>query len=201
MKKPTVSDTESMMNTFQFFDPSFQELSSTNISGERIRLVALSEKFAQDVFQEFTSEVTRYMFPKPPDKLEETLEFIHNCQCGMSAGNDLVLAILLKQTNEFLGCCGLHGEENVRQPELGVWLKMGAHGHGYGREAVTTLVKWAKTHIDLDGFVYPVDRKNIASCKIPESLGGKVIDAVQVTALSGNVLDEIIYKIPISPTQ
>ena len=190
-----------MINTFQFFDPSFQALSSTNIVGERIRLVSLSEKFAQDVFQEFTSKVTRYMFPKPPDKLEETLEFIHNCQCGMSAGNDLVLAILLKQTDEFLGCCGLHGEENVRQPELGVWLKIGAHGHGYGREAITTLVKWAKTHIDLDGFVYPVDRKNIASCKIAESLGGKVIDTVQVTSLSGNVLDEIIYKIPMSLTR
>ena len=188
------------MNTFQFFDPSFQDLSSTDIIGERIRLVSLSEGFAQDVFQEFTSEVTRYMFPKPPDKLEETLEFIHDSQLGMSAGKDLVLAILLKQTDEFLGCCGLHGEENVHQPELGVWLKMGAHGHGYGREAITTLVKWAKTHIDLEGFIYPVDRKNIASCKIPESLGGKVIEKRQVTSLSGNVLNEVIYIVPIAPT-
>ena len=39
---------------------------------------------------------------------------------------------------------------------------------------------------------------NLASCKIPESLGGKVIEAVQVASLSGNVLDEIIYKIPMS---
>lgn len=186
------------MNNFQFFDPASQDLLSVEVVGERIRLVSLSDKFAQEIFQEFTSEVTRYMFPKPPDKLEETLGFINNCQLGMKAGNDLVLAILLKQTDEFLGCCGLHGEDKVRQPELGIWLKMGAHGHGYGREAIALLVEWAKTYIDLEGFVYPVDRNNIASCKIPESLGGKVIEEVQQTSLSGYVLDEVVYYIPVT---
>lgn len=184
------------MNNFQFFDPTSKDLRSVCIAGERIRLVSVSDKFAQEIFQEFTSEVTRFMFPKPPDKFEETVEFISHCRAGMRAGNDLVLVILLKQTDEFLGCCGLHVKDNVRQPELGVWLKMGAHGHGYGRKAITLLVEWAKTHIDLDGFVYPVDRQNIASCKIPESLGGKIIEEVQKTSLSGHILDEVVYRIP-----
>lgn len=77
-----------------------------------------------------------------------------------------------------------------------VGLKKNAHGKGYGREAVHTLVKWSKENIDLDYFIYPVDSRNISSRKIPESLGGQIIEQSQVKTQSEKILDYLVYKIP-----
>jgi ribosomal-protein-alanine N-acetyltransferase len=187
---------DTAMTAYQFYSSPPPNLLALDIHGERVRLVPVSNDYEQEIFAEFTATVTRYMMPKPAEKIEETQAFIHISRQTMLAGNNLQLVILRQQTGEFLGVCGLHGDENIRMPELGIWLKVSAHGHGYGREAITILVQWAQAHIDLDGFIYPVDRHNIASRKIPESLGGKVVKEVQVTSLSGHVLDEVIYEVP-----
>ena len=113
----------------------------------------------------------------------------------MSSNNSLPFVILNKATSEFLGCVGLHGEKNVRTPELGIWLKQAAHGSGYGREAVHLLVNWAIANIDFDYFLYPVDRRNIPSRKIPESLGGKVVKEFENTTPTGKFLDMLVYRI------
>jgi RimJ/RimL family protein N-acetyltransferase len=106
--------------------------------------------------------------------------------------------VVSKINQEFLGNCGLHGNDNkAKTPEIGIWLKKDAHGQGYGREAVTTLFNWSNKHINLDYFIYPVDRRNIASRKIPESLGGKIIKEYQVKISSAKILDMVVYKIGI----
>lgn len=183
------------MKTFHFLSPGPKDLLSLTIEGERLRLVAISDEFEQDIFKEFTSEITLYMFPSPAEDIEETRSFIVESRRSMQAGNNLQFAILSKEKGEFLGCCGLHGEGKVRTPELGIWLKKSAHGSGYGREAIQILVNWSRNNIDLDHFIYPVDRKNIASCKIPESLRGEIVSELKVETLTGKILDEVVYKI------
>ena len=106
-----------------------------------------------------------------------------------------MFAILSKKKGEFLGCCGLHGEGKIRTPELSIWLKKSAHGSGYGREAIQTLMNWSRNNIDFDYFIYPVDRKNIASSKIPESLGGEIMAELKVETPNGKILEEVVYKI------
>jgi len=184
------------MTGFQFKNASPLTLSAVEIVGERVRLVSITNKYETDIFHEFTTAITRYMFPKPPETIDGTRAFIQRSQETMQAGNNLQLVILQRETGEFLGCCVLHGKDNGRKPELGLWLKASAHGHRYGREAITVLVEWAKTHLEVDGFIYPVDRQNIASRKIPESLGGQIVHEAQVVAQSGQVLDEVVYEIP-----
>ena len=185
----------SCMNTFHFFSPQPPDLLSLTIEGERLRLVAISDEFEQDIFQEFTSEITLYMFPSPPEDIEETRSFIVESRRSMQAGNNLVFAILSKKKGEFLGCCGLHGEGKIRTPELSIWLKKSANGSGYGREAIQTLMNWSRNNIDFDYFIYPVDRKNIASSKIPESLGGEIMAELKVETPNGKILEEVVYKI------
>jgi hypothetical protein len=46
--------------------------------------------------------------------------------------------------------------------------------------SIVTLIDWVDRNINLDYFIYPVDIHNYASRKIPESLGGKAIDRVQI---------------------
>ena len=111
-------------------------------------------------------------------------------------GYNFSAVIIDKETGEFLGCCGLHGKNNVRTPELGIWLKKDAHGKKLGREAIKTLCYWAVKNIDFEYLIYPVDRANISSCKIPEYLGGIIFDEKKVENMSGNILDEVVYKIP-----
>ena len=66
----------------------------------------------------------------------------------------------------------------------------------YGREAIKILRHWAIENIDFDYAIYPVDKANIASRKIAESLGGMVIKERKVKTMRGRYLDEVVYKIP-----
>ena len=185
------------MAEFQFIDPK-SGLLELSIEGERVRLVTISGAFEEDIFAEFTSTITRYMFPKPADDIGETRAFIADSLQGMKEGNNVQLVIVRRDDGEFLGCCGLHGRADVEKPELGIWLKQGAHGHGYGLEAIHTLVDWARERIKLDGFIYPVSKDNTPSRNIPISLGGRVIGAQVGRGLSDNVLDQVVYEIPTS---
>jgi ribosomal-protein-alanine N-acetyltransferase len=172
------------------------DLNAVKIATGRLTLRPVTAEFTELIFAEFTPEITKYMLPSSPRHISETEQFIADTLEKRSRGSDLVLAILAKETEEFLGCCGLHGRENPREPELGIWLKKSAHGRGFGREAVAAVRDWAARHLIVDAFIYPVDRNNTASRKVAEALGGTIIRSEPVKTMSGGELDAVIYKIP-----
>jgi RimJ/RimL family protein N-acetyltransferase len=164
------------------------------IETKRLRLLPTHESYAPDVFPNFTSEVTTYMFPAPAKTIDETVAFLRGARAANEAGRELEVVVLRKETGEFLGHGGLHHIE-TRTPELGIWIKRAAHGNAYGREAVTGLVDWACAHLGFDYLVYPVDRRNTASRHIPEALGGVVEAEYPMTNASGKQLDLLEYRI------
>jgi [ribosomal protein S5]-alanine N-acetyltransferase len=185
------------MEKFAFHTPQ-SDLLSLGIESDRLKLLIIDNKFERDIFREFTEEITTYMIPSPTKNIQGTRDFIAASRRGVEAGYNLQFVVLSKINQEFLGNCGLHGNANkVKTPEIGIWLKKDAHGQGYGREAVTTLVNWSNKHINLDYFIYPVDRRNIASRKIPESLDGKIIQEYQLKISFAKILDLVVYKIGI----
>ena len=111
------------------------------------------------------------MYPQTPRRIQETEAFIRESRIGLEMANNLQLIILRKGTEEFLGCTGIHNLDS-RFPELGIWLKLSAHGEGLGMETIVALKKWADEHLDYDYLKYPVDVRNYPSRKIPEALGG-----------------------------
>ena len=139
------------MDTFNFRDAR-PNLLSLVILGDRTRLLIIDNKFERDIYQEFTEDVTTYMIPSPAKNIGETRSFIATSRSGIEAGYNLQFVVVSKTTGEFLGNCGLHGENKVQTPEIGIWLKKDAHGKGYGLEAVHTLVNWSKKNLDLDYF-------------------------------------------------
>lgn len=181
-------------NRFQFRHPI--DLTTVGVEGDRVSLRSIHEKYGQEIFVEFTEEITRYMNPSPPKNIDEAFGFISRSREGMREGRDLVCAILRKDSEEFLGCCGFHWGGAPSTPELGVWLKKGARGNGYGREAIALLVSWAVQYIDFEYLTYPVDRANLPSRKIPESLGGTIFKEGKARRMSGGFLDEVVYRIP-----
>lgn len=180
---------------FQTRDGSGLDCAAVEIVAERVLLRPIAETYAADIFHTFTAQVTRYMEPQPPQQIADTLAFIHRSQRGMRRGENLQFVILKRGSEEFLGCCGLHGYEKPRTPELGIWLKTAAHGHGFGREAITALTRWIEQNLSYDYLTYPVDRANTPSRKIPESLGGAVMEEMRSTTPDGRVLDIVVYHI------
>lgn len=171
------------------------QFSTVTILCERVKLVPISEQYSDIIFQEFTDEITRYMVPATPSRIDEIYAFIRNSDQLMRKNADLIFAIVDKKTDEFYGVCGLHGEATPKQPILGIWLKKSAHGYQYGLEAIKQLAEWAKLNLIFDYLVYPCDKDNIPSRKIAEALNGKIFRTGQVKSMSGKILNEVAYKI------
>jgi len=109
-------------------------------------------------------------------------------------GASFQAVIVDKNTGEFIGCGGLH-HIDTPHPEFGIWLKKSAHGHGYGKEAIVAMKDWADQNLAYEYLIYPVDKANIASCRIPEFLGGKISGEHSDVGMGGNKLNIVEYRI------
>lgn len=164
------------------------------IKSKRLFLVPIAMRHKNQIFKEFTSEVTKYMFPLPAKKVADSEKFIRSSRRNMARGEELVLAVVNKRTKSFMGCAGLH-KMNTKHPEFGIWIKKSAQGHGYGREALAALKEWADENVRYEYIYYPVAKANYASRKIPESLGGKRIREFDGKKQSGEKMREVEYRI------
>ena len=165
------------------------------INAERVRLQAINRTFTEEIYQNFTPEITEYMMPAPPAERADTEAFVESALLALDRRDDLHLIICLRDGGEFLGVCGLYSRGHPTEPELGIWLKKAAHGHGYGLEAITALKKWAESQLEYERLLFPVDRRNTPSRRIPEKLGGRIIAEKKMTSMSGTELDLVIFGV------
>ncbi|WAL58673.1 GNAT family N-acetyltransferase [Thermocoleostomius sinensis] len=171
-----------------------ENLKTVQLESDRLLLKPISLDYQQEIFAEFTAEITRYMYPKPAETLRETARYIKEAMHQRDRGTDLTLVILTKDYQEFLGLCGVH-RLHTSTPELEVWTKIAAHGHGYGREAIHCLKQWLDAQLDYEYLVYTVDQRNQSSRKIPESLKGTPVQAFEKLSMSGTILNLMEYHI------
>ena len=164
------------------------------INTERLILKPITLGFKEDMFREFTREVTTYMFPQPTKNISGIEDFIVNSIEKNRKGTNFQLVIIDKNSSEFLGCVGLH-HLDTKAPELGIWVKKSAHGNGYGFEAIKYLKEWAEDTLDYDYLYYPVAKDNVASRKIPESLEGKLLGESKAKNSEGKEIIEVKYRI------
>ena len=173
-------------------------LPSVRIESERVQLVPIHAGFTAAMFETFNARVTRYMHPKPSDTVEEMGRFVRDSVAELAAGTNLQMVILSRPDEQFLGCIGLH-ELDRPDPEMGLWLKEAAQGHGLGREAASALIAWARAQNRFTCIRYPVDRRNLASRKIPACHGGVIVKEFRAISGSGVELDLVEYRIPLPP--
>lgn len=145
----------------------------TKINSERLRLIPINESHTDDIFENFNEEVTKYMYPAPIKSREEAAAVVDSFITKRKKGLEVVYAITLSESGEFIGVAGLHGiKEEV--PELGIWTKTSSHGNHYGREAVGAVIEYAGV-LGIEKLMYPVDKRNTPSRKIPIYYGGILI--------------------------
>ncbi|MBD2691088.1 GNAT family N-acetyltransferase [Anabaena catenula] len=165
------------------------------ICTNRLLLKPISLKYKEEIFQEFTAEITTYLYASPPRKIIDTEFFINQSLLEMEKGENLIVVLLRKNSQEFLGCSGIN-QINSKHPQTGIWLKKSAHGQGYATEAITALKSWADENLDYEYLRYPVDRANTSSRRVAEKLGGKIGGEYEHTNLSGKILNVVEYRIP-----
>jgi RimJ/RimL family protein N-acetyltransferase len=182
-------------NQLQGFLSQNHSFLDVKITTNRLLVKPISMTYKSEIFQEFTDEITNYMYPCSAKDISETESFIKDSIFGMKTEDHLIVVILKKDSQEFLGCAGIH-KINTNYPELGIWLKKSAHGNNYGLETITALKTWAEENLHYKSLVYTVDKRNVPSRKIPEKLGGRIVREYKKTNLSGKVLQLLEYKIP-----
>ena len=170
------------------------DTSNITIETKNLCLKGITSEYKNDIFIEFTPEITTHMFPKPAKKIEETVEFIETSIKENREGSNFKIVILDKVSKDFLGCGGLHHIDR-KTPELGIWIKKSAHGYGYGKEAIIALKEWADKNLDYEYILYPVDSGNQASRRIPEFFGGEIAREHDEVSMSGRKLHLLEYRI------
>lgn len=161
---------------------------------ENLTLKPITLDYKEEIFKEFTLEVTEHMFPAPFGKVEEAADFINSELEKKRKGEDIYFVILDKVSGEFLGGAGIHHIDR-RNPEIGIWIKKSAQGNAYGKEAVAAMKKWLDENIEYDYLLYPVVDENFASKKIPEFLGGKLEREYDEINASGKKQHLLEYRI------
>ncbi len=167
-----------------------------SIETEKSILSPITKQYAQDIFTEFDEEITKYMYPIPAKEINETLDWINHSIEKNLAWKNIQLVILDKNTKEFIGCVWLHEPETLT-PELWIRIKKAAHWKKYWFEAITSLKERPDRNIEFEYLIYPVDQRNISSCKIPQRLWWITdwIITLSKTPDPNKTLETITYKI------
>ena len=75
------------------------DMTQFELETERLLLVAITMDYVDVIFDEFTPEVTFYMHPRSPHRIEETMHFIRESRwSGLERGSNLQL-VALKERN------------------------------------------------------------------------------------------------------
>lgn len=172
------------------------DLSHTSITSARLALRAFTAADAAQSFEEASATIARFMSWNPPASEREFETIWQGHLSQMKLGTELHLVIRLNSTDEFVGRAGLHPADGAML-ETGVWIKESAQGHGYGREAVAAVTKWAGEKFRPSGFLYPVIDENIPSRRLAEALGGKIIGTRQRRKPGDKERKLLIYHIPV----
>jgi [ribosomal protein S5]-alanine N-acetyltransferase len=125
--------------------------------------------------------VHRFLWQKPVEKIEETMhtiEFVHKQYQDNGIGR---FAIVLKDTNEFLGWAGLkYNTETVNNKinfyDIGYRLDEKYWGKGYASEASFKWLYYAFETLKIESIFAGAHAENIASNKILQKIGMERIE-------------------------
>ena len=104
-------------------------------------------------------------------------------------------ATVLKDEQEYVGCCGLRAAHKEKAAHLAYYLARPYWGRGFASEASAAFIDLAFTKLRLQCLVADVDEGNAASRHILEKFGFRVAGREEIAA-SGRVL--LRYEFPAS---
>ena len=129
----------------------------------------LREFIASDGFHFYhlnnDEDVIKYTGNKPFKSLEEAMDFIKNYSDYKRNGYGR-WAVCLKDTNEFLGWCGLKFEEDKAEIDLGYRFYKKYWGKGFATESAKACVNYGFSKLDMNEIVGRATIENKASIEV-----------------------------------
>lgn len=93
------------------------------------------------------------------------------------------LAVVLKQTGELIGFCGMKYIQELGRNELGYRYKRPFWGQGLGSEAGQATLEYACTQLGMDEAIALILPANIGSVRVAEKLGMHRIEQIEIYGL------------------
>lgn len=126
-------------------------------------------------------------------KVEDTMNFIHNTGRSNSEGSSLILGIFFE--GEFCGMVSYNAISRVNHIGfVGYWLSTAFRGRGIMRDSVRALVSFGFQNLSLNRVEIHVAVENFPSKRIPEALGFKSEGIMrQAGYLYGRYEDVILF--------
>ncbi|HEV2400318.1 MAG TPA: GNAT family N-acetyltransferase [Candidatus Sulfotelmatobacter sp.] len=158
------------------------------IQSPRLQLIQFQLTDAEEVFACITPAIARFMRWDPPT----WSEYLARCEERLRSPDPNILSFVIRRrdNHECFGMAALEGLDGP-SPELGLWMKESAHGHGFGREVVAALAAWAHKNLGKQSFIYPVAVQNTASRRIAERFQGEIIGH-----RTNPKYESVVYRIP-----
>jgi RimJ/RimL family protein N-acetyltransferase len=106
-----------------------------------------------------------------PYREADARDFIAATQEDLSTGNELRLAVILRESDKLCGGVGLRIEADHRRAELGYWIGVPYWGKGYATEAARTMVRYGFDTLGLHRIFAGHVADNIASARVLKKIG------------------------------
>jgi RimJ/RimL family protein N-acetyltransferase len=172
-----------------------QYLRGINIASDRLVLRSFQVSDAGTVFAAIDPTFARFMVWDPPTSQAAFQATAADWEARILAGTDLPLLVRLKTDDAFLGMATVQNLETP-EPRMGVWLREGAQGKGFGREAGQAVLQWAATTLGFVALHYPVVAGDTPSRRLAEALGGVKGETRIHRKASGVELRVMDFRIP-----
>ena len=150
--------------------PAFHQVT---LRTERLFLRPMAAPDAQNLFAIFSDpRVARYLSRPPWPDLDSARQRIARDIDALPAGKYLCLGIELASESRLIGQCSLFSlNEQCRRAEVGYGLGFADWGHGYMHEALTALLGFGFSQLQLNRVEADIDPRNEGSAKSLERLG------------------------------
>lgn len=162
----------------------------------RLILRPLRPSDAEGVFTTYSDpEVVRYWSGAPWTDPARADEYIATGAREVADGTAMRLGIEMADGGTFIGQVSLfHFDQQNRRCDLGYALMRSRWGHGYIREALTTLLDFGFDTLDLNRMEADIDPRNTASMRAVERMGFKQEGLLRERWLvAGEVCDTALY--------
>ncbi|ESU18764.1 GCN5-related N-acetyltransferase [Flavobacterium cauense R2A-7] len=150
------------------------------IETERLILRPIIPSDAEGMFiLDSNPNVHTYLGNNPIKSIDEAKGYIENIQNQYIQNGTGRFAVVLKDTNEFIGWAGIklltEPENNhVNVYEIGYRLQEPHWGKGYGSEAAKAWLEYGFTEMKIQKMYASVNKENAASKRILEKLGMQI---------------------------
>ncbi len=142
----------------------------------RLNLVKHGSRFLESTYK-YASDIenTKFMVHLPNMSIEETKSFLNAIDEEWKKENPSFFEFAILLDGKHIGAVSVYLNDERNIGELGWILDKDYWGYGYAYEAAMLLVSFCREHLNISHFVAHCDSENIASYKIMEKIGMKLV--------------------------